>query len=177
MDGGTTRCSGLAIESVVVESPRSRAADRPRSAMTLTPSLEELLIPTRHLERRKLADFAEYSIDAKSAKAFGRAWAPCATLALGMILCWTAVGISALRYGGQVATDYALLIVLPFFGCCFGCMYFHGLAARKKPRSLISGKTMAVYLQVDSERNRIVLLYVCHDSKTYFLREMAAECH
>ena len=154
-----------------------RAIDRGRSAMTLTPSLEELLIPTRHLERRKLADFAEYSIDAKSAKAFGRAWAPCATLALGMILCWTAVGISALRYGGQVATDYALLIVLPFFGCCFGCMYFHGLAARKKPRSLISGKTMAVYLQEDSERNRIVLLYVCHDSKTYFLREMAAECH
>jgi hypothetical protein len=142
--------------------------------MTLTPTLDEFLIPTRHLERKKLADFAGYSVDAQSAKAFGRAWAPCVLLMVVTVLCWAAVGIPSLWYGIQFATDYAILIILPFFLCWFGCMYFHGVAARKRPCSLISGKEMAVYLRDDSQPNEVVFIYVCHDSKTYFLKTIAS---
>jgi hypothetical protein len=142
--------------------------------MTNLPTLGELLVPTRHLERRALADFSGYSVDAKSAKAFGWAWAPCVLLVVVIILCCAAMGISILWYGKQFATDYAILVILPLFVCWFGCMYFHGMAARKRPCSLISGKEMAVYLRADSRPDEIVFIYVCHDSKTYFLKTIVS---
>ena len=37
-----------------------------------------------------------------------------------------------------------------------------------------SGKEMAVYLRDDSHPDEVVFIYVCHDSKTYFLKTIAS---
>ena len=144
-----------------------------------------LLIPTRHLERRKLADFIGYSEDAETAEAFEKPYRTrVRLLSVGLFGILPALAVILVFYGREIASGeirphvrfFMGLLLIAFWPSVFLSLYRLASLARKRPRSVKSGKEMAVFLREDNPPGiETQFIYVCHDSKTFFTRTFSRE--
>jgi hypothetical protein len=138
-----------------------------------------LLIPTKHLERKALSDFASYEEDKETATAFERpnrfqmllsiigCGGGLAGLAIISLLAFFEGGESVKFFGGC----FLIIFVLSFLTA----LYQTGRTARRTAVSLRSGKEMKTYLRTDPPDDICAqFIYVCDESRTYFLRTYSA---
>jgi hypothetical protein len=135
------------------------------------------LIPARNLERKSLSDFAEYSEDLATAKAFERPYRlRIVAVVVGAFGGWPILAGLAFARGEAYATRFApWLIVLPFTASVALALYHVATLARRRPVSLKSGKQMVAYLRTDNPPGIYKqFIYVCPESRSYFTRTYAA---
>jgi hypothetical protein len=136
-----------------------------------------ILIPVKHLERKRLSEFASYSEDTETAKAFEAPYRHrLIAIVIGAFAGWPVIGVIAFFKSTNFANHFVLpLIIIPFGLSFIYALYHVANLARKKPRSMKSGKEMVVYLREDNPPGIYrQFIYVCDESRTYFVRTFSA---
>jgi hypothetical protein len=105
-------------------------------------------------------------------------------LSVGLFGILPALAVILVFYGREIASGeirphvrfFMGLLLIAFWPSVFLSLYRLASLARKRPRSVKSGKEMAVFLREDNPPGiETQFIYVCHDSKTFFTRTFSRE--